>query len=118
MAEKYEDPNHIYIQLQQIIENANTIIAELIQGDFMKKDSHTDEEVEKEEQAHFYSPEKGNVAFAAARDNWAFTLQSFAPRIAKQFGMNPNVLKKFLWGKYYYKASEKKIVKTPPSTSS
>lgn len=32
--------------------------------------------------------------------------------------MNPNVLKRFLWGKYYYKASEKKIVKTPPSTSS
>jgi hypothetical protein len=32
--------------------------------------------------------------------------------------MNPNVLKRFLWGKYYYKASEKKIVKTPPNNSS
>lgn len=83
MAEKYEDPNQIYIQLQQIIENANTIIAELIQGDYLKKQSQTDDEVEQQEQEHFYSPEKGNVAFAAARDNWAFTLQSFAPKIAK-----------------------------------
>jgi hypothetical protein len=45
-------------------------------------------------------------------------LESFAPRIAKTFGMNPNVLKKFLWGKFYYKSSEKKIVKVPPSSES
>jgi ribosome assembly protein 1 len=51
------------------------------------------------------------VAFASAYDNWAFTLSSFAPKIAKQLGMNPNALKKFLWGKFYYKAAEKKIVK-------
>jgi hypothetical protein len=40
----------------------------------LKQQSHTDDEVELQEQEHFYSPEKGNVAFAAARDNWAFTL--------------------------------------------
>jgi ribosome assembly protein 1 len=49
MAEKYEDPSQIYILLQQIIENANTIIAELIQGDFLKNESHTDDDVEKAE---------------------------------------------------------------------
>jgi len=32
--------------------------------------------------------------------------------------MNPNVLKKFLWGKFYYKSVEKKIVKTPPTSES
>jgi len=32
--------------------------------------------------------------------------------------MNPKVLKKFMWGKYYYKASEKKIVKEPPRDDS
>lgn len=30
MVEKYMDANQIYLQLQQIIENANTILAELI----------------------------------------------------------------------------------------
>jgi len=49
-----------------------------------------------------FSPDKGNVAFASAYDNWAFTLDSFAPKIAKTLGMNPNALKKFLWGQYYY----------------
>jgi translation elongation factor EF-G len=58
------------------------------------------------------------VAFASAFDNWAFTLGSFAPKIAGKLGMNPNALKKFLWGKYYYVASEKKIVKNPPSSDS
>jgi ribosome assembly protein 1 len=78
-----------------------------------------DDEIEAAEQEHFYSPEKGNVAFASAYDNWAFTLGSIAPRVAKLFpGMNPNILKKFLWGKYYYKQSEKKIVKQPPRADS
>lgn len=77
-----------------------------------------DEEIEAAELEHFYNPEKGNVAFSSAFDNWAFTLSSFAPKIAKQLGMNPNILKKFLWSKFYYKASEKKIVKSPPSSSS
>lgn len=58
------------------------------------------------------------MAFASAFDNWAFTLGSFAPKIAGKLGMNPNALKKFLWGKYYYVASEKKIVKNPPSSDS
>jgi hypothetical protein len=39
--------------------------------------------MEAAELEHFYSPEKGNVAFASAYDNWAFTLASFAPKVAK-----------------------------------
>jgi len=38
MVEKYMDASQIYLQLQQIIENANTILAELIQGDFLRKE--------------------------------------------------------------------------------
>jgi hypothetical protein len=32
--------------------------------------------------------------------------------------MNPFALEKFLWGKFYYIASEKKVVKNPPSAES
>jgi len=70
------------------------------------------------EEEFFYQPEKGNVAFCSAIDNWAFTLSSFAPKIAKQFGMNARVLKKFLWGPNYFIAKEKKIVKKPPHRES
>ena len=51
-------------------------------------------------------------------DNWGFTLDTLCPRIAKQFGMNPKALKKFMWGKYYYKAAEKKIVTEAPRDDS
>lgn len=77
-----------------------------------------DAELEAAEEEHLYSPEKGNVAFASAIDNWGFTLDSLCPRIAKQFGMNPKMLKKFMWGKYYFKAAEKKIVREPPRDDS
>lgn len=113
IIDKYMDASQIYLQLQQIIESVNTIIAELIQGDVLKKSEKiSDEEIERLEAEHFYSPEKGNVAFASAYDNWAITLASFAPRIASKFpGANPYVLKNYLWGKYYFKPSEKKVVK-------
>jgi hypothetical protein len=32
--------------------------------------------------------------------------------------MNPKALQKFMWGKYYYIASQKKIVKNPPRDDS
>jgi hypothetical protein len=38
----------------------------------------TDEEIEQAEELYFYSPEKGNVAFTSATDNWGFTLEIFA----------------------------------------
>lgn len=64
----------------------------------------TQDEQERLEEEFFYSPEKGNVAFVSAVDNWAFTLDTFAPRICKQLGMGnkPKMLKKFLWGQFYY----------------
>ena len=78
----------------------------------------TDAELEAAELEFLYSPEKGNVAFASALDNWAFTLDTLCPRIAKQFGMNAKALKNFMWGKYYYIANQKKIVKNPPRDDS
>ena len=75
-------------------------------------------ELLRREEQFLFSPEKGNVAFSSAYDNWGFTLDSFAPKIAKMFGMRPKALVQFLWGKYYFKTSEKKVVKKPPSDNS
>ena len=74
-----------------------------------------DADVEAAEEEFLYDPAKGNVAFISAVDNWGFTLNSLCPRIAKSLGgMNPKALQKFMWGKFYYKTTEKKIVKEPP----
>lgn len=77
-----------------------------------------EEELLRREEQFLFSPEKGNVAFASAYDNWGFTLDSFAPKIAKMFGMRPKALVQFLWGKYYFKTGDKKVVKKPPSENS
>jgi len=52
----------------------------------------TDTELEAAEQEYLYSPEKGNVCFSSALDNWGFTLDQISRRIGKQFGMNPMAL--------------------------
>jgi len=38
ITEKHMEPSEIYLQLQQIIENANSFMAELIQGTFLKRE--------------------------------------------------------------------------------
>ena len=152
IIDKWMEPSEIQLHLSNIIENANSWIAELIMGELFQREqiikqrrarassassngsaeadskwSEQDkirfeklreEALEKAEMEIFYSPEKGNVVFASAIDNWSFTIKSFAPKIAKPFGMNPAVLEKFLWGKFYFLAKEKKIVKVAPSNDS
>ena len=137
---RWMDAPEIYVQLQQIIEQINAFVGQLIDKDFVEKEQEdelargqstdsgeneqrtqaTQDEREKAEEEFLYSPEKGNVAFTSAYDNWAFTLDSVVGRIAKQLGMdgNPAKLKQFLWGKYYYVVKDKKIVKNPPSNKS
>lgn len=78
----------------------------------------TDANLEAAELEFLFSPEKGNVVFASAVDNWGFSLDTLCPRIAKQFGMNAKVLKKFMWGQYYYISKTKKIVKVAPRDDS
>ena len=80
----------------------------------------TQDEQERAEEEFLYSPEKGNVAFVSAMDNWAFTLDTFAPRLCKQLGMGnkPKMLKKFLWGQYYYMQKEKKLLTKAPGPKS
>lgn len=126
IVDKWMDAAEIYLTLQQIIENANSWIAELIMGDLFQREElikqrridqsesewseqnklrfekMREEALEKAEQEIFFSPEKNNVLFASAIDNWAFSIRSFAPKIASRFGMNPFALEKFLWGKFYY----------------
>jgi len=137
IVDKWYDANEVYTWINHIIENANSYVAELIQGDHIRKqedsqkrdrrlssnnssgsEKMTDEELEAAEKEFLYSPEKGNVVFVSALDNWGFTLDSICPKIAKTFGMNPNALKKFMWGKYYYISTEKKIVREPPRDDS
>lgn len=53
-------------------------------------------------------PEKGNVAFASGLHGWAFTLNQFARRYAKKFGIDRAKMMERLWGDNYFNPSTKK----------
>jgi len=51
----------------------------------------------------FFDPARGNVVFASAFDGWAFSVDDFAGRNAEKLGVSRAVLRRALWGEYYYK---------------
>lgn len=53
-------------------------------------------------------PEKGNVAFASGLHGWAFTLNQFAMRYAKKFGIDKIKMMERLWGDNYFNPATKK----------
>ena len=53
-------------------------------------------------------PEKGNVAFASGLHGWAFTLNQFAVRYAKKFGVDKIKMMERLWGDNYFNPATKK----------
>lgn len=110
------DGEQIYHQLTLIIEEINSIIAELIKADFIDQGQNFDEVLEAKESELFFDPAKGNVAFASAYDCWSFSLPSFLPNVAQKLGMNAKALQKFMWGDYYF--ANKQVTKVPPTASS
>ncbi len=82
----------------------------------MKKDSATYADgwvVEKrgeESESGYFSPEKGNVAFASAIDGWAFRISDFATIFSKRTGIPEQLLRDTLWGDYYIQMKSKRVI--------
>ena len=49
--------------------------------------------------------------FASALDGFGFTIKTFANIYANKMGIKSDVLKKTLWGDYYYNSKTKRIMK-------
>lgn len=62
-------------------------------------------------------PTLGNVAFGAGKDQWAFTLRTFAKIFAKKSGIAEEKMMKKLWGDNYFDAEAKKWKTEPISES-
>ena len=52
-----------------------------------------DKVIEDLEKKVYFSPEKNNVLFASAIDNWAFDLFTFSKMLGQKLGVNPKVVK-------------------------
>ena len=86
----------------------------------------------------FFSPERGNVAFASTGDGWGFRLvffsgsivglikllsnlfriHQFADLYAKKLNMQRRLLMKTLWGDHYLVPKSKKILSKDPTGNS
>ncbi|TDH71368.1 hypothetical protein CCR75_006594 [Bremia lactucae] len=133
-------PQEAYQRLHRILEQANAVLSAMIKMEVLKKyedkASHPllvsndpmvesikefdviSIETEQLEHDMLFSPSTGNVIFASATDGWAFGIGSFAIRYAKKCNVPVRVMRKALWGDYYYNHTTKKIVTKPISSSS
>lgn len=96
------DPEEMYQNFVKVIENANVIIQ-----------TYRDETLG---DVTCY-PEKGNVAFSAGLQGWAFTLTKFARMYAKKFGVDQEKMRARLWGDSYFDPETKKWTSKSSSAS-
>ena len=121
------DAEGIYLHCKTIIEQVNVIISSYINEVSMQSHNETEnKKVENEdedditdelENAFFFSPENGNVAYVSAMGFWGISRATFSAtsttvkRIAKKLDLDPKVCAKCIWSEIYY--SNKKISKKP-----
>lgn len=115
--------------LRRLLEQVNALAYTLLKSEILKRENMNDEltgststsdslavgkEVEDDplfEQWNF-EPDKGNVIFCSALDCWGFSTAKFANIWSKRLGVNPKVLRKYMFDDYSYNITTKKIVKT------
>lgn len=96
------DPESMYQNFVRVIENANVIMA-TYQDELMGETS--------------VFPEKGNVAFSAGLQGWAFTLNKFGRVYAKKFGVDKVKMAQRLWGDNFFDPETKKWSNKSASSS-
>ena len=118
-------PEEAYEHLKNLLEKVNAMMSSLIlrdaeinnllnlerkESNVSNSDKDKDKEKHKEgkedileekEKNFYFSPNKGNVIFTSATDNWAFTIDTFVDIFAKKYGTKKEVMQKVLWGDYY-----------------
>lgn len=111
-------PSEAYHHLVQLIEGVNAIIGSFFASDKLADDYRWREMSEqqrgtfeeRDDEDLYFSPEKGNVLFASAADGWAFRVSKFAQIYASKLGCKEDVLKKCLWGDFYFDPKTKRII--------
>ncbi|XP_055954074.1 elongation factor-like GTPase 1 isoform X2 [Argiope bruennichi] len=121
-------PLDAYARLVQILEQVNAIMGELFATAVLKKseNANTNDESsncdkqefdwsngldDADDSTVYFSPEQGNVVFASALDGWGFGVSHFAKLFASKLGAKEEVLKRTLWGDFYFNSKTKQILR-------
>ena len=113
-------PIEAFQHLKRIIENINALAYSLVVAELRSNGDGSDgESTVNLEHSLFvewtFAPEKANVVFISALDCWGFGLIKFANIWSKKFGINKDMLQKYLFEDYAYNPVEKKLVPCDPS---
>lgn len=88
-------PEEIYLRFLRVIDQVNVVIS-----------NYQDKENEEGEET-ILDPTKGNVVFGAGKDQWAFSLSTFAQIYGKKDEAKKTFMKK-MWGDNFYDEETKK----------
>ena len=88
------EPEDMYLNFVRVIENTNVVIA-TYKDPVMGEDFGV-------------FPDRGNVAFAAGLQGWAFTLSQFAKMYAAKFKVDVKKMQTRLWGDMFFDKEGKK----------
>lgn len=75
------------------------------------------EEEYKELEEFEFHPEKNNVVFASAFHGWGFSIEDFVEMYATKLKMNRKILRKTLWGEFYFNPKTRKIATRRPNAN-
>ena len=112
ILEQKLEPEKLYQRLNQIIDQINYLIS--VYSDTSEKEKAETDEGEEDVtpksnrntsdtfKCSIIDPTTGNVAFAAGKDGWAFTLPQFAEVLNRKKKQTNSSMVKKLWGENYF----------------
>jgi len=119
------NPSAAYDHLKTILQEVNTEISSLITMEIntmIEKNpsiaTKREKLIEKMEEQYYFAPEKGNVVFASALDCWAFSIDTYSEFISQKLKLDKKLVKKHLWGDYYYSGAKKSFFPLEPNDDS
>ena len=111
MSEEGINVFEIYSKLTELLDLINAALTTVISTKIIEEygDKGNTELLTELYEKYRFDPLRNNVIFGSAYDGWGFTIDDFLPLICKAHGFNPKVLKKVLWGNYYFNKKTKKV---------
>ena len=104
-------PMDAHGHLVNLVEQVNAVIAGFYNEERIKRQQrfdNVDEDID--DSGLYFDPVRGNVIFASAMHRWAFRLEKFAIMYAQKLGAKEDVLRKFMWGDYYFDPKNKRVL--------
>lgn len=93
-------PEELYQSFFRTIDSVNSVVAAAAASQHIEKNAFEDNLL--------FHPDQATVAFASGLGDWAFTIDGFAQRYAKRFGVHRGKIAQKFWGDNYFNMATKK----------